>query len=366
MFTALETLILRNRGVLNLDDPVDKLLSLTYHTNYGPITFRQLMSHMSGLNTFSPPGDASGSWPKSPEGESSSGHATLAQVLESIASHRPIAPPYTFPVYSNTGYKLLGLANVAANRAFENHTDAPSTHAELMHRDVFTPLGLKDSSFLTSPTNRANVVVPSIQPGDIDDDHGDASNPSGGQLSSVSDLVKVMQTLIDPSRPESAIPAITVREWLRPIHSWVDDYTAVGAPWEIIKPKDSYGRTQPLYQKLGEMPGYHSGFIINPTSSYGIIILSTGPMTQTIPLTNLIFDHVQPAFDAIMEAEAHKSLVGSWLSDDGQDNIAIDIEAGSLYVTRYILNGTDVLAVMHNHIGSGKLPLWPTSENEYR
>lgn len=68
-------------------------------------------------------------------------------------------------------------------------------------------------------------------------------------MSSLSDLVKVMQVLLNPRRPESIVSPFTVREWLRPMHSWFDDYSEVGALWEIYSSRDSYGKKQKLYQK---------------------------------------------------------------------------------------------------------------------
>jgi hypothetical protein len=53
-------------------------------------------------------------------------------------------------------------------------------------------------------------------------------NPAGGQMSSLSDLSKLMQVLINPQRPGSILSPFTLREWMRPIHTWFDDYSDVG------------------------------------------------------------------------------------------------------------------------------------------
>ena len=74
-------------------------------------------------------------------------------------------------------------------------------------------------------------------------------NPSYGQLSSVADLVKLMQTFLDSSRPGSLISSYTLREWLRPTYALMDDMTEVGLGWEILKISDSYDRKQRVYQK---------------------------------------------------------------------------------------------------------------------
>lgn len=68
-------------------------------------------------------------------------------------------------------------------------------------------------------------------------------------MSSLSDLVKLMQTFIDPTRPESLLRPYTVREWMRPMHTFSDDYSEIGALWEIYQYKDSYNRKVRMYQK---------------------------------------------------------------------------------------------------------------------
>ena len=74
-------------------------------------------------------------------------------------------------------------------------------------------------------------------------------NPAGGQFSSLGDLVKLMQTLLNPEREESILPTHSVREWLQPVHPLFDDDTEIGAPWEIYKIRNKWGQVQRLYEK---------------------------------------------------------------------------------------------------------------------
>lgn len=255
---------------LHRDDPISSVCpELRYNKYYAPITFRALMSHMSGIGTDLPPGNARGHWPRSTFGGGPPEYNGLKfpshqEVFDGIAQSRPVVAPYTYPVYSNTGYSLLGIANVAANIAASGPS-GPSTHAELVQKDIFGPLGFNGTSFLVTEENIHNVVVPSLNPWEIvrvlgptsslmlshlqDQDFMDATNPAGGQMSSLSDLTKLMQVLINPRRPESILSPFTVREWMRPAHTWFDDYSDVGALWEIYTSPDSYGRKQKLYQK---------------------------------------------------------------------------------------------------------------------
>lgn len=74
-------------------------------------------------------------------------------------------------------------------------------------------------------------------------------NPAGGQFSSLYDLARLMQMFIDPTRPESLLRPYTVREWLRPIHAFWDDYSKMGMLWEISSVVNSHGRKVDLYEK---------------------------------------------------------------------------------------------------------------------
>ena len=74
-------------------------------------------------------------------------------------------------------------------------------------------------------------------------------NPSYGVLTTSTDLAKLMQTFLDPTRRECLISPSTLREWLRPMHAWIDDLTEVGLMWEILKIPGSFGRRQRVYQK---------------------------------------------------------------------------------------------------------------------
>ncbi|KAL5499258.1 hypothetical protein ACEPAH_1776 [Sanghuangporus vaninii] len=371
LFTAMETLILRDRGVFNLDDSITSIFpDLSYTPDDDPMTLRQLLSHMSGLGRDWPPGSARGVWPESLNGSGPPGYNGLPfpdheEFMKGISENHLVSPPYTFPSYSNTGYSLLGLANVAANKAIEGE-QAPKTHADLLNRDIFSPLGLNATSFAVNEANKAHVAVASVESYETDIDFGDATNPAGGQMSSMADLVKTIQTLIDPSCPGALIRPYTIREWMRPMHSWWDDYSEVGGLWEISRIADSNRRTVKLYQKSGELAGHHTIVTINPSSSFGVIILTTGPSMQTIQLNELVFSHFQPAFDAITEELTRQNLAGKWVSSDRRCEVSIVIDSGSLFVSRYMINGTDVLKTIQPDGISRRAALWSTGGNEFR
>jgi CubicO group peptidase (beta-lactamase class C family) len=97
------------------------------------------------------------------------------EVLKGIAS-RPLAfEPWTRPLYSNTGFDLLGWAiGVAASKRLGREV----TMEELLHEDVFGPLEMRNTSFWVSLEERENVAVPRRNvPTTIDWDFTSTFNP---------------------------------------------------------------------------------------------------------------------------------------------------------------------------------------------
>ena len=84
-------------------------------------------------------------------------------MFDAIAKHHLVSPPGSYPAYSNTATGLLGIALAAADSKAKGV--APSiSYADLLQRDVFGPMRLNGSHFLTTDANKHLVVVPSLGP----------------------------------------------------------------------------------------------------------------------------------------------------------------------------------------------------------
>lgn len=131
---------------------------------------------------------------------------------------------------------ILGLANVAANAQAHPDSDSePTTHRDLIQRDIFGPLHFTHSFYqMPNSSLRDYVAVPSPSGIGIDMTDTifeDADEPAGGQYSSMADLAKLMKMVLSP-RDRTLLSRNTVREWLHPIYNWGLGQS-VGAPWEI-------------------------------------------------------------------------------------------------------------------------------------
>ncbi|KAJ7039382.1 beta-lactamase/transpeptidase-like protein [Mycena alexandri] len=395
LFATLETLILRERGALQWDDPVDKFFpNFSYAAGgwgggletSGPITLRQLASHMAGLTREFPRGDMK-NWPHSLEGTGpppTNGRPfpTTEQLITGLKQYPLTVPTYSYPVYSNVGMALLGQVAVAANREFElesanatvRPTASPATWPALAQRDIFDPLRLNGSAFVVTPKNRAHVAVASADSDEVDWDFLDAMACSGGQMSSLSDYIKLMQTFLDPARPESLLPPHVMREWMRPLHGWVDETTEVGMLWEIEKIRDSYARPVRIFQKLGVLSASRSVFAINPDMSFGIALLMTGSAPIAGDLVLEMFRQLQPTLDRLLATQVAELYSGRWTTEsDPSSEIFISVAQGSLWITKLQLQGTNVLRLVQNipdgdtHSRAEPITMWSTGRlHEFR
>jgi CubicO group peptidase (beta-lactamase class C family) len=176
--TALAVLKLRDQGKIALDTPaatyVPALASLPSPTKDSPpLTVRHLLTMTSGL----PYDDM---WGAVTFGQSD---VELAQLLEQGLSFAGV-PGEQFQ-YSNLGFALLGkIVEAVSGQPF----------AEFVAHEVFAPLGMKSSAYVTGPIPLERMAVGYFKEGErlvpepIDSDGVFA--PAGGVYTSVNDLAR--------------------------------------------------------------------------------------------------------------------------------------------------------------------------------
>src|SRR5437764_10797061 len=126
-------------GKLRIDDPVTKYIP-EFLGGKSDITVRLLMTHFSG---FQPDFELGSHW---------SGYETgLGKAL----AEKPIAPPGTRFIYSDTNFILLGeivrrLSGV--------------TLPEFAHANVYAPLGMTDTGFLPNDSQLGRIAPTEIDP----------------------------------------------------------------------------------------------------------------------------------------------------------------------------------------------------------
>jgi CubicO group peptidase (beta-lactamase class C family) len=185
--TAVTALSLRDDGVLALDDPLVRLVpeaaGLRYPTRDAPpITFRQLLTHRSGL-----------------PGRSSSKARSEADVLRALEGF-PLesAPGATFR-YSNLGYALLG---IAAGRA------ARAPFRDVVSKRLLQPLGMTSTvwerqSLDASRFATGYFVKENADPRAVEEAKLEAEDGAGGLYSSVRDMARYVTAQLDAYPPRN-------------------------------------------------------------------------------------------------------------------------------------------------------------------
>lgn len=131
-FTAAAVLILRDRGLLDLDSDVSthlpylRLIPPGEDMPNGPLTLRMLLTMSGGLPTDDP-------WADRQEAMTAAGFEELLG-----AGVRLVRPPGTDYEYSNLGYAMLGAVIAAATG---------SDYTDVVRRELLEPLGLSSTGF---------------------------------------------------------------------------------------------------------------------------------------------------------------------------------------------------------------------------
>ncbi|CCA69463.1 hypothetical protein PIIN_03363 [Serendipita indica DSM 11827] len=376
LFAVLEGFILRDQGLINWDDPVSKYIpgfayshqtwqqlrnnqTATEEDFAEPMTLRQLSTHMAGIDRDLPDFNWD-AWPSSPPISPALTPKTLEQIVAAIAETPLVSPLETTPTYSNSGYSVLGMSLLAvANKAAGTNM----TYPELLQRDIFTPLGMTGSSFAATPENAARIAYPK-NPAEIYWNPSDNLNPVGGQFSSVADLSKAVQSLLNPSKLKSILSPATKREWMRPVHVFPDHQTESGMGWEIFKFDDSHGREQRYYTKSGDLAFSHSIMLVNPELQYGIVVLNTGAsVARTLGLE--VTKILQPAFEKVLENRVAERYAGSWKGENG-DQVDIQVSDGVLSITKWTTAGVDFFS-KYKAAWADRISMWSTGRlDEFR
>jgi len=124
--TATATMMLAERGELDLDAPVERYCPV-FHEKSWPVTTRELLAHLGGVRGFRVDNGAS------PELLSTAHYDRLNDSISLFASDPLAFKPGTQYEYSNYGYDLIGcVLEGALGKQFE----------ELLRRIVFQPAGM--------------------------------------------------------------------------------------------------------------------------------------------------------------------------------------------------------------------------------
>lgn len=134
-YMAVEILQLKERGKINLDQPITKYLPAKYSKhirNAEKITVRMLLNHRSGIPEYNENPDFISKFIEHPTDV-----FTREECLKSISNQEPMFAPGSKYLYINTNYLILSLIA----------DEITGDHAAFIRKNIFEPLGLKNSFY---------------------------------------------------------------------------------------------------------------------------------------------------------------------------------------------------------------------------
>ncbi|RYG27097.1 class A beta-lactamase-related serine hydrolase [bacterium] len=191
--TAIAVVMCAERGLLNLDDPVEKYLPSFKalrvkdgNATRDPkrkLTIRHLLTHTGGLGGIDPGGLDDDAKRKLPLG-------TYADLIPTEPLNRD---PGVAMEYSGLGFSTLGrIVEIASGQSFEG----------FLGQNVFGPLGMKDTSFFADPKDYPRIAITyvggmkTIEP-DPYRRGAKLANPAGGLYSTAQDMATLLRCIAE-------------------------------------------------------------------------------------------------------------------------------------------------------------------------
>ena len=264
-FTAMAVLMLQDRGLLDVQDPICRHLD-NCPDAWQAVTIHHLLSHTSGIPDFT----------RFPDYERTKDQpSTPAQTIDRFRTSPLDFPPGSKWSYSNSGYVLLGsIVEQASGQRYEDFLQA----------NIFDPLGMADSGY---DHNRDDLAVGYA--GGTKASYLDMSIPfaAGGLYSTAEDLLRwdrgLEAGLLLPAELQTAmftaVAAIPDSGGL--------DY---GYGWEV---GEEFG--QPMVSHMGGIEGYSAGITRLLGDHTLIVVLSNDQQTNPRALSHAVMQALYAA-----------------------------------------------------------------------
>ncbi len=255
VFTALTLAKMANDGVVELDDPISRLLPegvACPQKNGRQITPRHLATHTAGLPRLPDNFDATVK-----DGQNPYATYKAADLYKSLQTVRLASEPGKKSAYSNYGFGLLGhLLELKAGKPYE----------ELVKQTVCAPLAMSNTVIVLSSEQKTRLT-PGHDPkgAPVANWIFDVLGGCGAFHSDAEDLLKFIEANLNP--PTSALSNALVEA--QKFH-FKQFSGGVGLGWQLPEPLEG----QVLHWHNGGTGGYVSFVGFDKSAQVGVVILS--------------------------------------------------------------------------------------------
>lgn len=267
MFTGTAVVQLIQAGKVELSDPLSKFLPDYPNAEVAKVTIEQLLTHTGGTgDIFTPEFMAR-----------ASELDTLQDYVDLFGTRAPAFTPGSRYAYSNYGYVLLGRVIEAASG---------ESYYDYLQRHIFDPLGMTSTGFWRESEPLAGRVIGYDQDSGYSATRGaqtDRASPAGGAVSSLDDLAKFAQGLLEHRLLDTAHTELltTGRVTMGPNRRYALGFGDIERGARL----HSYGHN-------GAAPGQSADLKIYPEAGYVTIVLSNFSMPAAGRVADFIGDRI--------------------------------------------------------------------------
>ncbi|NMM63729.1 beta-lactamase family protein [Clostridium sp. P21] len=275
LFTAAAVMQLYEKGLINLDDNVNNYLK-TFKVNNKfskPVTFANIMTHSSGLDSGCEIGGASKS--------------KLNQISYEnyMKTHVPnvINEPGTITNYSNSGYNLLGyLIEKISGMSYENY----------MQKNIFDALNMKNSNVVSKVENMASGY--NFENGSLNTVNYTGYEPSlgcGSINSTVIDMANFMiANLQNGKLGDNQILNESTSKLMQKQH-FTNNTDLPGMAYGFIQ---NYKNNQKIIKHEGAVNGFITSMFLMPEHNLGFYVATNSLNPITFQFEDAFVNHYYP------------------------------------------------------------------------
>ncbi len=248
LFAAGAIAILIDKGLVHIDDPVEKYLENYKHKGRG-VTIRRILNHTSGIRHYG----------KGDRFIDMKNYKTTDDALEIFIDDQLESEPGSKYKYSTHSFTILAAI-------VEKVSD--QTYTDFLHQEIFTPLGMTRSRPDVKGArddNQTNLYKGSKK---ALVDNASYKRAGGGMLSTATDLVKfgesqLMDGLISQATRDLLFtPSVEMPGTIIP--------TEIGMAWRISED----ARGEQIFHHAGSMNGARSFLMLSPSDSMVVAIMT--------------------------------------------------------------------------------------------
>ena len=265
---AVAVLRLRDEGLLSLADPISRFVP---ETGYGEATVRDLLAHVSGMQS-----EPVGSWWERSPGRS------LPDLVDANDGSGRVAGPGEYYHYSNLGFALLGeaVARIRGARWFD-----------VVRAELLGPLGMTRTSYLPEAPHARGYSVHHFHETLTEEPHQDTAGmaPAGQVWSTVADLARWADFLA--TGHDEVVAGSTLDE-MATVQSPATGY-GLGLRLLDVGGTAYVGHT-------GSMPGFLASLFVDRSARSGSVLMTnafSGASMEAVPGV-LLGDDVPTEIDA--------------------------------------------------------------------